>query len=340
MRGICLSAILVAIFCSSASAGRIVAEIQGDSYWSRDDLYGYSWYSREYGAHRPYVDGNVRPVREDVSAALYIRNSLEYKVIVSKIYRNALRELFSLPMGSEHTAMLEQTGKSGLSRLPAAVVMSVDQVVLDTALPLSILLGRGYFINPYILPRRIAVMDNLPPLPGAVNFIRSAQSKGIRIVFMSDRVCLSRSSNPCPQQDALIRNLRRLGIRADRENVLLAGSRSPWGANKISRRKFISRNYHVLLQISSSLYDFMPLPMLINARRSGSITDFVPHAILDRWVLLPNPFYGDWHHYEKLKWCGSRSIRSFYCLADGLSGKLSRYSLSDDRDDNFFDQEY
>src|SRR4051812_21485534 len=70
--------------------------------------------------------------RELVGSTLWMQRAPEYRAITEQTYRVATQKLATLPAGS---AAVEQQGVApeALARMPTAVVMDLDETVLDNS---------------------------------------------------------------------------------------------------------------------------------------------------------------------------------------------------------------
>lgn len=236
-------------------------------------------------------------------ATLWVRNSSEFRASTETIYRAALESLKQALDDPSWTAEPSQSGD--LSTLAPAVVMDVDETVLDNSgYEARLLLQRTcYEAYPATWDAWIAER-NAPAVPGAVEFIQSARAlrdpagRSVRVFFVTNRECEKRpgNSNPCPQNSDTAANLRVLGLGTDSidDELLVRGERPEWDGEKLSRRQDIARTHRILLNIGDDLADFLP-----EVRRQSVAERDLARCAQDafwgrRWFLLPNPIYGSW----------------------------------------------
>src|SRR5262245_24356191 len=200
-------------------------------------------------------------------ATLWTRNSSEYRAASETVYRAAEA---ALAKGLADPAWTAEPGQAGdLAALAPAVVMDIDETVLDNSEPQARMLREGVCFDEFpaawdewVAKRRA------PAVPGAVEFIRAARGmkdpagRPVRVVFVTNRECLRRSGSDeaCPQKDDTIANLEALGLGAPTlgEDVLVKGERPEWEAEKLSRRLDVARRYRIVLNIGDDLADFLP----------------------------------------------------------------------------------
>lgn len=236
-------------------------------------------------------------------ATLWIRNSSEFRAASETIYRAALEALASGLAEPAWTAEPTQAGAS--LALPPAVVMDIDETVLDNSAPQAEMLLKGLCFDEFPkawddwLAKRSA-----PAVPGAAAFIRAARlmsdsaGRPVRVFFVTNRECAPRAdpSAACPQQDDTSANLESLGLGSATlaDDLMLKGERPEWDSEKLARRAAIAKDYRIVLNVGDDLADFLP------GVRRASVADRdaarCAHAGYwgRQWFLLPNPMYGSW----------------------------------------------
>ncbi len=237
-------------------------------------------------------------------ATLWLRNSAEYRAASEIIYRAATA---ALTQGIEDPAWSAEPAQTGdLSGLPPAVVMDIDETVLDNSAPQARMILAG------TCPAEFdAVWDAwlaeraAPAIPGAAAFIRAAremkdaQGRPVKVFFITNRECRHRPGNPseCPQQDDTIANLRALGLDAPTlaDDLMIKGERAAWlQSEKLPRRLEIARIHRIVLNVGDDFGDFLPevrrqkVPEREQARCAHR--DYWGR----QWFMIPNPMYGSW----------------------------------------------
>jgi len=236
-------------------------------------------------------------------ATLWMRNSSEYRASSETLYRAALESLKKGLADPSWTA--EPTQEGNLAALPPAVVMDVDDTVLDNSGYEARLLMDGTCFEAFPASWDAWVAERkAPAVPGAVEFIQSARTlkdpagRAVRVFFVTNRECEKRpaSDAACPQEEDTAENLRTLGLGTDelRMDLLVRGERPEWGGEKLSRRQVIAQGNRIVLVIGDDLADFLP-----EVRRQSVAERDLARCARDafwgrRWFLLPNPIYGSW----------------------------------------------
>jgi len=230
--------------------------------------------------------------RESLHATLWMQVAPEYRAITEQVYQLA-EERISAP--SRGSASLEQAGTDAdtLARLPTAVVLDLDETVLDNTVYQARLLRDGTTYNAKTWGEWVAAAE-AEDVPGARRFIAKARTLGHTVFYITNRDCTTpapTASDPCPAKTATMRNLVALGIdpAPDPQRLLLRGERPGWNnSNKSLRRAFIAANYRIVALVGDDLGDFVD-PQVYASDRARLEPRFG-----DTWFLLPNPIYGSW----------------------------------------------
>ena len=223
---------------------------------------------------------------EGLNAVLWMQTSAEYEAAAEQAFRLATLQLdVALEPGNvSWTASLEQGSDTG--DLPPAVVLDVDEVVLDSSPFQARLLERRveFRLEDWNAWAREASAE---AVPGALAFVKHAEANGVRIFYVTNR--------EVEIEAATRRNLAKLGfpVGDGGENLLTRNERTGWGSDKGSRRRFIAADHRIVLLVGDDLNDFV----------SGSRAQPGSRVELTRrwrgywgtkWIVLPNPSYGSW----------------------------------------------
>jgi len=239
-------------------------------------------------------DDGAQLWRGTLDAVLWMQSSEEYRALAAQVYAQAMSRLPALI--EPGTAALEQADApaQALAALPTAIVLDVDETVLDNSYHQARLLleGRVYAPQSWDAWVREAVA---PPIPGALEFLTAAKRAGHRIFYVTNRECPPAPApvgeDPCPQRTATMRNLATHGFPdADRvDSFLLLNGKPAWhGSDKGPRRAALASEYRIVALFGDDLRDFVDRGQFA-ARRSELAPLFGK-----RWFLLPNPAYGSW----------------------------------------------
>lgn len=222
---------------------------------------------------------------ELLHSRLWMQTSAEYHVITSTTYRQAGEALDAALRDTTRTAALEQTGD--FTTLPPAVILDLDETVLDNG-PFEGRLIRDRTSFSSFEWDEWVEEANASALPGALEFITNARSKGVTVLFIANRQARHETQTRV--------NLEKLGIPLpkDFDTVFLEGE-APfnWPSDKSSRRRYVADRFRILLLIGDDLGDFVsgardvPENRVRLARQYGTRWG-------TSWFLLPNPVYGSW----------------------------------------------
>ncbi len=222
--------------------------------------------------------------RDDrLDAILWQTTSVEYLVLAKSIYASAAVHLERALADRHWTAVPEQN--ENFQQLPPAVIMDIDETVLDTGRFQSELVKNHARFSTAVW-REWMTRNEPPPVPGALEFISMAQSRGVTVFFITNR---DETTEPTTR-----RHLSAAGIRVPEEidTVLSANERPDWGVDKGSRRRFIAQNYRVLMVFGDDLADFISE---YRSPPSVRIKDALKYNFWGtKWFMLPNPMYGSW----------------------------------------------
>jgi acid phosphatase len=236
-------------------------------------------------------------------ATLWLRHSAEFRAATEIIYRaaeTALREGIADPGWTAEPAQ-----KGDLSALPPAVVMDIDETVLDNSRPQARMILEETCGEEFEAAWDAWLAERAAPaVPGAPAFIRAAramtdpQGRPVRVFFVTNRACAPRPGNgsPCPQQDDTAANLDALGLGAPAlaDDLMLKGKRTGWISEKLSRRLEIARTHRIVLNVGDDLGDFLPDVRRQTMREREQARCAQRERWGRQWFMVPNPMYGSW----------------------------------------------
>jgi acid phosphatase len=218
-----------------------------------------------------------------VDAALWVQTSSEYEAVTRQAYVSAAGLLREALADTSWTAALEQ--QPGYGSLPPAIIVDVDETVLDNVAYAARLVaaGEGYSDESW---GAWVNQAEAPAVPGAPGFVRLARELGVEVFYVTNR--------NADLEDGTRRNLDNMGFpRGDADDVyLLKNEREGWGSDKTSRRAYVARDYRVVLLFGDDFNDFVSARAGLDAREAL----MAEHQAMwgSRWIMLPNPTYGSW----------------------------------------------
>lgn len=218
---------------------------------------------------------------EQLHSALWVQSAAEYRAACIGIYRGARTQLEKALADKAWSAALEQDGD--FSAKPPAVILDADETVLDNSAYQARLIEQGgeYSLTTWLPWCR---EQKASAVPGSLEFCKFAQDKGCTLFYVTNR--------DSDVRDATRENLKALGFPMNPgiETVLTRDKTSDKGP----RRKQVCSGYRVLLQVGDQLTDFASdFNKQPSAERSALVKRF-SEKFGERWIMLPNPMYGDW----------------------------------------------
>ncbi|MFD2617251.1 5'-nucleotidase, lipoprotein e(P4) family [Terrilactibacillus laevilacticus] len=191
------------------------------------------------------------------------------------------------------TEKLKQALKKKYSKKPG-VVLDVDETIVNNS-PLDAKfskVGQGS-LNEKEWRKWIA-KAKAEPLPGALDFLKEADRRGVDIYYISDR------SDKTLKRTML--NLKNIDAPQVTENHVLL--KRDHEKNKNRRRKLVAKTHRILLYFGDNLSDFegFEYPTIKDRRNK---VDKMKRAFGNKFIVFPNPMYG---HWEKALYNGKTKI--------------------------------
>ena len=229
------------------------------------------------------------PADDNLNAVLWVQRSAEYRALAEQTYRAAADHLDAALKQADWDALVAAERGSAGTGLKPAVVLDIDETVLDNS-PYQARLVRdgGEYSDPawdaWVEERKATAV------PGVVAFARAAEARGITLVYISNRAV--------HLKDATLDNLRAAGLPVADDSVFLGlGTVVPGceqeGSEKDCRRRLAGQRYRVLMQFGDQLGDFVRIDANTPAGRQRLLEQY-GDWFGRRWWILPNPTYGSW----------------------------------------------
>ena len=218
---------------------------------------------------------------ELLDATLWMQHAAERRALALQTFRLAgdrLREALADP---SWTAVHEQ--RPGFEDLPPAVILDVDETVLDNHWYEARLVREQRSFESATWAEWCAEAA-ATPVPGALGFCREAARLGVQVFYVTNR----REA----QAEATRLNLARHGFPfADDLSHVLARTGA---SDKSPRRTQVALEHRVLLLVGDNGADFTSdLGRQASAERRELVDRNAPRWGRS-WIVLPNPMYGDW----------------------------------------------
>ena len=223
------------------------------------------------------------PPNDNLNAVLWTQRAVEFKANALGAYALARIRLDEALADPTRTASpVEQTGE--FKDLPPAVILDVDETVLDTSLYQAWTVTQDQAFGSKTWTSFVNSKTSRP-IPGAVDFTRYADSKGVKVFYVTNR---TKEEEPATRE-----NMAALGFpMGGNVDTLLTSKEQPdWGSAKGNRRAVIAKDYRILLLIGDNLGDFSDGYKGDEAARLKVYQDSAEHWGKD-WIVIANPTYG------------------------------------------------
>lgn len=174
--------------------------------------------------------------------------------------------------------------------LPKAIMTDIDETVLNNS-PYQAhqtMKGEDYTPNSWMDWTSKGIADTVP---GALQFLQYAASKGIEIFYVTNREEKERMGT--------LANLKKFNFpNADNAHLLLKQEVS----TKDVRKKGIEATHTIIMLIGDNLNDVSNLFEKKYPSERMKVADDLRASFGDKYIILPNPVYGDWesalYHYN------------------------------------------
>lgn len=206
-----------------------------------------------------------------INAVLWHQTAAEYKALCYQTYSLAKLQLDKkLQM---HAYPYE---------LPPAIIMDLDETVLDNSFfnAQLILDSANYTKDKW---KGWSDLMTAGSVPGAIEFIQYAKSKGVAVIFISNR-----RGN---EVENTKNNLESLGLsELDTANFYFRTSER----SKKGRRDEVTKNYDILMLFGDNLADFSAIFDQRTVADRSQLVDSLQQDFGSHFIVLPNVLYGEW----------------------------------------------
>lgn len=216
-------------------------------------------------------------------ATLWNQRSVEYQGNALTVYALAKIRLDQALADKNWTGAPNEQ-KGDYQNLPPAIVLDVDETVLDNS-PYEVWLlksGQTFGLKTW---NEFCAAQISRAIPGAVEFTKFAESKGVKVFYITGRGVETEKDTRA--------NMEKLGfpMGGNVDTFLMQGEKPDWGSAKSTRRAAIARDYRVLLNFGDNFGDF-------DDRYRGSLDERQKAFDENRdrwgreWLVIANPTYG------------------------------------------------
>lgn len=223
------------------------------------------------------------PQNDGLNATLWTQRSVEFKATALAAY--ALAEIrLDQALADKNWTAAPGEQKAGYQSLPPAVVLDIDETVLDNSGYQAWTVVADKTFDPKTWTAFVNSKTSTP-IPGAVEFTRYAESKGVKVFYISNRTA--------EEESATRENMARYAFPIDdkMDTVLTSREKPDWGSAKSTRRTVVAQNYRILLNIGDNFGDFSDE---YRGDEAARLKAFEAHHGLwgKQWIMIANPQYG------------------------------------------------
>ncbi|MBU0486705.1 MAG: 5'-nucleotidase, lipoprotein e(P4) family [Bacteroidetes bacterium] len=225
--------------------------------------------------------------KEDGNVVMQVQTPPSEFLVQSVLWYQHAAEMEALYFQAYNIARLrlDQQLAASKSDKKKAVVVDIDETILDNS-PFEgwcILNDSTYSKENW---NTWVNKKSADTLPGALGFLRYANSKGVEVFYISNRLTVEVSPT--------LKNLEKFGFpNADEAHAMFKTDNS----SKEIRRNLVLEDYDILLLCGDNLGDFSAAFDHRTAETIGDSVKKFSNEFGNRFIVLPNPMYGDW---EKL----------------------------------------
>ena len=204
-----------------------------------------------------------------VMATLWMQSSAEFRALAYQAFNVAAMNLDSF--------LAAYTGSK-----PVAIIVDADETVIDNSAYQAWLIGQDFGYSsktwtPWMEAAEAAAM------PGAKEFLNYVAAKGVEVFYVTNRKMVG--------YDGTKKNLMDLGFpNVDEKHLLLRTDSS----DKQARRDIVTKDYEVALLMGDNLNDFTSDFAKKSVEERLVETDKIQNQWGTRFIVLPNPTYGEW----------------------------------------------
>ena len=212
-------------------------------------------------------------------ATLWMQKAAEYRALAYQAF-NLARWQLDADFDKKNVKKLPKTEQ----KKPRAVMVDIDETVLDNSPAQAYNIKNRLGVSPkdwYAWGE----LRKAKAIPGAVEFVNYANSKGVKVFFVSNRDEV--------QKQATMDNLKGVGFTGvTADNVLLRNRDS----SKEARRQIILQKYRIVFFLGDNLDDHSNVFERKSVADRFAEVDKAKDLFGKRYILLPNAMYGTWEN--------------------------------------------
>ena len=208
---------------------------------------------------------------------------VRYSSLLSVLFQQRAAEMQAVSWQAYNIAKLrldEYLQKPKPGKQPA-IVVDIDETVLYKSKYQAKAIRKGFGYpkewKDWILKKEADT------LPGAAYFINYAESKGVRVLYISNRKEEFRL--------ATLENLKNQNLDSITDDRLFLRT-GP--SSKETRRRQVAEKYEIILLIGDNLADFHLIWDDITLKNRSEAVEKFRMEFGSKFIIIPNPVYGDW----------------------------------------------
>lgn len=204
-----------------------------------------------------------------INATLWVQNAAEYRACCYQSFNYA-------------KLALDNNLKTAKKDKPSAIVLDIDETVMDNSYFEAYLVQNdsSYSNTSW---KAWSDMQCATATPGAIEFLKYAQSKNVEIVYISNRLE--------DEKDGTIANMKKLGFpEVSLDNFYFKTDKS----DKDARRAMVTEKFNIVLLVGDNLADFNNVLDDRSVNNGFENVDNQKNMFGSMFIILPNPMYGNW----------------------------------------------
>lgn len=216
-------------------------------------------------------------------ATLWNQRSVEYRGTTLTVFALA-RIRLDQALGDKSWTAAPAEQKGDYQNLPPAVVLDIDETLLDNSLYQVWMLKNKKTFSTKTWNQFCADQVSRA-IPGAVDFTKYADSKAVKIFYISNR--------GAETEQATRANMEKLGfpMGGNVDTVLMQKEKPDWRSAKGTRRAVVAEHYRILLNIGDNFGDFDDRYRTSEVERAKAFDSDMAYWG-KQWLMIPNPTYG------------------------------------------------
>src|SRR6266850_355571 len=249
------------------------------------------------------------PASDLLNAVLWMQRSVEYKASALTAFALARIRLDQALADKDWTAApKEQTG--AYQALPPAVILDIDESILDNSGYQAWMTLKGTSFDPKTWNAYVNTVTS-QPIPGALEFAKYADSKGVKVFYVSNRIA--------EEESATRKNLEKYGfpMGGTVDTMLMTRKQPDWGSAKGTRRAHVAKTYRILINVGDNFGDFVDEFRGSEGERLKVMEEHKARWGRE-WIMIANPSYGSFE---------SAPYRHDFKLSEAEKRKLKRAVL-------------